>query len=85
MLHIKTFFEKFTRLVPPEKFVKEAVTKGVSRRFGTPLDPGEIKISKNIVYIVVSPALKSEIFTQKQEILSELREELGDKAPRDIR
>lgn len=85
MLHIKNFFERFTKLAPPEKFIKETLREILLNRTGVSVDLKAMKVSNNIIYITESAVLKNEIFMQKREILEELKTILGHKAPRDVR
>ena len=85
MLHIKEFFKKFSGIVAPEKFIKDAVIQAVLKETGEKIEPKNIKIQNTSVFLSISPALKSEIFMQKQEILQGLKESFGQKAPLDIR
>lgn len=85
MLHIKEFFNKFLRLAPPEKFIKDAVIQAILKEVGEKIEPKNIKIQNTSIFLSASPTLKSEVFMQKEEILRDLKESLGTKAPLDIR
>lgn len=85
MLHITEFFKKFSGITPPEKSIKDAVIHAVLKEVGERIEAKNIRIqntsSSTSVLLLVSPALKSEIFMHKQEILQDLKESLGSKAP----
>ncbi|MCI0542241.1 hypothetical protein L0Y69_00585 [bacterium] len=88
MLHIKEFFKKFSGITPPEKFIKDAVIQAVFKEVGEKIEPKNIKIQNSSgatsLFLSISPVIKSEIFMRKQEILQDLKESLGPKAPQDI-
>lgn len=90
MFHITDFFKKFSKLAPPEAHIKNALKKIISERVGTEISLDSIKISGggekgSVVYLNCHPALKSEIFLHKQDILADLKAALGNKAPKDVR
>jgi len=85
MIHIARFFEKFAKISPPEKFIKDSLRATFLEKAGVLVDPREIQVKGGTAYLSVDPGRRSEIFLQKQEILRELSSALGPRAPKDIR
>lgn len=84
MLHIKEFLQKFEKLAPPEKHIKEMAIETIFQHTGARLEPPMVRISNGALFLSAPAALKSEIFMRKKEILQELKITLGDKAPREV-
>ena len=84
MKKISDFFSKFSKLKPSNRITTESFLN-ILKKNNLTLDRTDISIRNNTIYIASSPVIKSEIFTQKERIISELNAVLKDVAIKDIR
>jgi len=87
MKNISSFLSKFTRITPPERFVKEVFVKVVSDTTGITLSKNEINVKGSVLFISPDPTVKSELFLKKDLLLEKLNQELTQykKEIKDIR
>lgn len=84
MKKISEFFSKFSKLRPSNQITtKECIN--ILKRNNIILDKTAISVRNNTIYITANAVIKTEIFTQKEKILSELNMVLGDIMVKDIR
>lgn len=86
MENISFYLEKFKTLEPPHVSVKKAVARTVESMFGAILPAEHITIQNNTVYISTHPALKSELYMRKGEVLQEIEKVLlGSELVKEVR
>ena len=87
MEKITSFFSKFTKLTPPERFVKEKCIEVVKKIASITLLDKDIEIRGETLFITTTPIKKSELFLHKRDILENLTQELKQykKTIQDIR
>lgn len=73
MLQIKQLLFKFKNLTNTEKDKKEAVVH-VFKNNNIPIRLQQIVISKNTIFIKVSPIIKTEVLLKKETILTQIKE-----------
>ena len=76
MQEISFYLEKFKNISPPHDAVKKAVARAIERLFGEVLHSEHISVRNNTVYITTHPALKSELYIRKGEVLQEIEQAL---------
>ena len=81
-IKVENFLERFSKFAKAEDIEKKTISV-IKRKFPKP-DLG-IKVKNGIIYVSnLNQAFKNEIFLRKEEILKELKDDLGRKAPREI-
>jgi hypothetical protein len=84
MKQITDFLKRFTTLQPTKRKVTEAFITVTEKR-KIPITKETVKVNGGYVFITAHPAVKSEIFTQKEGIIGEVNTILGKKIVSDIR
>ena len=80
------FLERFANLKPSGKLIREENAKIISAILNIEINPEILEERNGILYLKSeNPALKNEIFLQKELILEKLKEKLGKNSPRDLR
>jgi uncharacterized membrane protein len=82
---ISSLLKKFTSITPPDESVRKEVVRILESDYNISLDIGDVRVQSGVVYLEVSPLIKTEVVMRKEELLSLLQKSLGDSAPRDIR
>ena len=83
---LQSFLERFQKILTYPGQVKKPILECLEKITRIKLTEKDIDVKEGIVYIKLQhPAIKNEIFMRKNLILAELRNCVGDKAPRDIR
>lgn len=82
---LNTYLEKFKKITPPDKVIREQTSAVVYQVTGITIHKKNITIQKSCAHIKISGNKKTKIFLNKKNILKHLKDELGDKAPLDIR
>jgi uncharacterized membrane protein len=82
---ISSLLKKFTSITPPDESVRKEVVRILESEYNISLDIGDVRVQSGVVYLEVSPLIKTEVVIKKEELLSLLQISLGDSAPRDIR
>jgi len=80
MQHISFLLSKFQNVSIKDDDIKTAVRKTLQKFFTNEIKTTEIEVRNGSVFISGSPALKSEIFLRKNEILLAIKETLGTEA-----
>ena len=76
MLNISKYLEKFKKITPPERFVREVFIRIVQETTNITLKDTDVQIQGNTIYITPHPLIKNEIFLQKSVLLEKLNQEL---------
>jgi hypothetical protein len=71
--HIKTFLEKFKKLVFQKEESREIVVKTISLEISHEVEKDSVKIKNGVIFIQGSPILRSEIMMHKNKILIKLK------------
>ena len=82
---VKQFLRKFSHLTLPDDTLKRLFVEIVERDFGLKVERNQLTFRNGVLLVNVSSAMKSELYLRKNKILAKLKEELGAKAPQDIR
>lgn len=85
MKNLKKFLERWERVVPVDQDVRSVLPAILKKEVRVDIDPKNISVRNNTVFIKTSSLAKVEIFLKKTKILSELFSALGKNAPKDIR
>lgn len=81
MIEIKDLLIKFDKILLSEEIKKSSIIKIFKDVIGIDIDPKDVKIKNNIIYLNIKPIYKNEIFIKKELIFSKLNNILGKKAP----
>jgi hypothetical protein len=73
MKTVALFLDKFKRLTPPDKVVKEKTIIAVQEVVGIKLKHNEVSVFGDRVYINTNPAARMEIFIHKKHILDKIK------------
>jgi hypothetical protein len=80
-IKVENYLAKFRKLAPED--LAPRVEAGIKKKF--PGSDFKLKIKdKTIFFFELSPALKNEIFLRRAEILKDLKEAIGKRAPLNI-
>ncbi len=83
--NVGLFLDRFKGLKPPEQFTRDEVASAIGGALGVSVNPEEIKERGGIVHIKTkNPILKNRIFMNKEKILEEISNTLGNRI-KDIR
>ncbi len=85
MENISSFLEKTRKFEPPDITVRKKFVEVVNDLLGIDLNVKDIRVINFEIYVKASPAVRSEIFLNKIQILDKLKQELGNKAPVNIK
>jgi len=85
MIEIKDLLLKFNNLLISETLKIDAIRKVLLDIIKIEVEPKDIKIKNNIIYLSIKPIYKNEIFLKKDKIFLELKNILGKKTPQDIK
>lgn len=82
---ISSFLDKFKNLAVSRDEIKKEVVEVILKTTNITIPQDHITIDRENIFIESTPAVKATIFTKKEIILSELKKNLGKKAPLSIR
>ena len=85
MNHITSFFSKLTQSFQAKDELNNIVVEVITKTVGVELDAKNIKIFGDTIYIRENPIVKNEIFLKKTEVIQNIKNALGKKAPKNIR
>lgn len=85
MNNLGGFLDKFKNIFQGVKFEKDAVISIINKIAKINLDEKDFDVKNFKITLTTSPGVKSVVYMHKQKILDELKLQLGDKAPVDIR
>ncbi len=86
MFNIDGLLNKFKNISPPDESIKNAVSEAVLEAIKVKIEKTKIKVVNGVVYMEVTPAIKSAIFTNKGKVLTETNNKLnGKETIKDIR
>ena len=68
------YLKKFEGILPHETKVRNAVIAAVREELGVTLERSKIAVSRDVVSIVASAALRSEIAIKRVKIMARIRE-----------
>ena len=72
MKDISEYLKKFRRIISSGDEEREIISKEISGKVNIKIMPAEIDFHGGIVYLSVKPAVRSEIYINKAEIINEL-------------
>lgn len=73
MIPLEQLLARFKNLTNTEKVKKELVCEGIKKIIGITIPVSTVSVSKNIIFLKISPIIKTEILLRKQEILADIR------------
>jgi hypothetical protein len=85
MIEIKDLLSRFSELLLGEEGKVEVVRSTISTILNTEINPKDIKIKNNVIYLNIKPIYKNEILLKQDQIFLKLKESLGKKTPKEIR
>lgn len=85
MFHINDLFKKFHAAIHSKDELKETIISVITEIIGYGIDPQNIRVYGDTVYVRENPVLKNEIFFKKKEILDMITVRVGKKILKDIR
>ncbi len=86
MIEVKDLLQKFSHLILSEENKRESVRRAVSEVLHVSVQPAEVIIKNDTVYLNLKPIYKNEIFLKQEQILKKMREQLsGGNPPTKIR
>ena len=85
MIEIKDLLAKFSSLLLSGEGNKEMIRKIISETIKVTINPEDVKIKNNTIYLNIKPIYKNEILLKQEQIFLKLKEVLGGKTPGGIR
>jgi hypothetical protein len=85
MIEIKDLLSRFNNILLSEEGKKESVRSIISEIIKVEINPKDVKIKNNIIYLNIKPIYKNEILLKQDQIFLRLKESLNKKTPRAIR
>ncbi len=78
MIPLNKFLEKFSRITPPEFFIKEAIITGLHEILNISLEQDKVRFNKKQLYVtVVAPSvIKHEIMLQQDRLITHINKKL---------
>lgn len=84
--NIGKFLERFSNLKPSKGFIQDGAVMAIGKVLNLKISSDDIEWRGGVIYFKIkNPAVKNEIFLNKEKILEILKERLGAKAPKDLR
>ena len=84
--NISNYLEKFFTIIPPKKFYQGEIIKVLNEILNTNLSESDAEYHHGIIYIKSNnPALKNEIFLNKEKILRSLLQKTKNIGVKDIK
>lgn len=77
MLNISKYLEKFKKDINKGEFLNESIVSVIKNNTQIDIGINNIDIKSNIIHIKTNPSIKSKIFINKNDILSEINKSLG--------
>ena len=74
---INSLFEKYKHLTPPNHYLKKAYQEILEEMFDVVVREQDIIIRGNTIFLTAPPALKSELFLHKQEVLKRVQDKIS--------
>ncbi len=84
MIEIKDLLLRFNNLLLSEEIKKASIAEVLKQTVGLHIEPGDIKIKNNIIYLNIKPIYKNEILLKEEEIFLKLKKTFGKKTPQKI-
>ena len=84
MQPINLFLARFAQLQPSGGLLKEVTRRVISDELEIDLEVGDIKVSRQAVYVRVSPVLRNLIFINREKIADLVRRQLGESKERKL-
>ena len=81
---ILSFFDKFKKITLPDETVRKKTSDILYKIINIKVDISCISVENKTVRIKKNSFIKSEIFLHKEQVLKQLKEELGEQAPENI-
>ena len=81
MIEIKDLLEKFNQLILSEEGKRNSVAKVISDVLKTDIDPKDVRIKGNTVYLNIRPIFKNELLLKQDKIQEELTKAFLGKNP----
>ncbi len=85
MIELKDLLGKYNDLFFSGSLKKDTIRTIISEEIGFEIKSEDIEIKNGTVQLNIKPIYKNEIFMKQEKILAKLAENLGKKAPQDIR
>lgn len=85
MIEIKDLLIGLKNIVLAEEIKKEKIVLVLKTILKTEIKTEDVQIKNGVLFLNIKPLFKNEIFLKKEKILTMLTEELGKKAPKNIR
>jgi len=84
MIEIKDLLSRFNDIYLSEDIKRRAVMDVLKEVVGLEVEPKDIKIKKDVVYLNTKFIYKNEILLKRDKIFKELEKRLGRKTPNNI-
>jgi len=85
MIEIKDLLSRFNNIILSEEGKIKSIGRVISEIIGVKINPEDIKVKNNIIYLNIKPIYKSEILVKQSQIFLELRKLFNKKTPQKIR
>lgn len=73
---LSAFFNKFRKLVPPERNIKEATLVAIKKEIGVTIASKQVRVTRDTVVIRAPSVIKSEIKLHEEELLEKINSAL---------
>lgn len=81
MIEVKDLLEKFSKLILSEEGKRNSVAQAISNVLRTDINPKDVRIKGNTVYLNIKPIFKNELLLKQEKIQTELTEAFLGKNP----
>lgn len=81
MIEVKDLLEKFSKLILSEEGKRNSVARAISNVLGTNINPKDVQIKGNTVFLNIKPIFKNELLLKQDKIQTELTEAFLGKNP----
>jgi hypothetical protein len=85
MNNLGGYLDKFKKIFTSTKFQKDAVRSVINHHAKIELGENDLEVKDYKIILKTSPAVKNAVFMRKQKILEDLKAQMGNIAPNDIR
>lgn len=85
MIEIKDLLLNLDNILAKEEIKKVLVCEVLNKSINTSLTPKDVKIKGGTLFLNLKPIYKNEIYFKKDQIVSRLKETLGNKSPENFK
>jgi len=86
MIEVKNLLARFEKILLSEENKRESVRRALAEALNLEINPADVRIKNNTVYLRLKPIYKNEILLKQEQILGRIQELLlGQVSPLNLR